>query len=436
METLPIENTRSEVSGPVSFARSITPLPDGTAELTTFTSKEDSAQRDLRIPLKGGVKRESKVPVLKKEEELKPPRLAKGSPVFSLKARPKPKIKHPDYANIASTSFMEITRLISVNDEQKIQIQRLQQEVKTLKIVNARQDKGLQALNKEQGDFPKVFKAMNEELRVTRIDRQKSLEKIMILEKNSISQAEEYHKLQVRVQNLKARLKQYETPEVTMQNEKNQQYEAELKQCHEKIEGLQNQLEKAEEMKLREIVSLKTKINKLIKELDVSKAEVIRLTNCLQERERIINPLSGLKYLTDDDSVSISSKFSSKLSSKFHTGKLKPKTNSIPLSTIADVDNVKIKKNKTPVVTISLAQPEIIEDKEIASKKMNIFKPAMTVSTKSVSPNMIDVPIEKLELYATRSDTLDRKTPENVPVGKAESVVNDDHSYYSDDFEN
>lgn len=58
----------------------------------------------------------------------------------------------------------------------------------------------------------------------------------MILEKNSISQAEEYHKLQVRVQNLKARLKQYETPEVTMQNEKNLQYEAELKQCHEKIE--------------------------------------------------------------------------------------------------------------------------------------------------------------------------------------------------------
>ncbi|KAJ3317829.1 hypothetical protein HDV06_001111 [Boothiomyces sp. JEL0866] len=418
METLPMENPKSEVSGPVSYARSITPLAEPNAELTTFTSKEDSNHRDLRIPLKGGVKRETKVPVLKRDGEHKPPRLAKGPSIFSLKAKPKPKIKHPDYANIASTSFMEITRLISVNDEQKLQIQRLQQEVKTLKIVNARQEKGLQALNKEQGDFPKVFKAMNEELRVTRIDRQKSLEKIMMLEKNSISQAEEYHKLQVKVQHLKARLKHYETPE-----------------------SLHGALEKAEEMKLREVIALKTKISRLIKELDVSKAEVIRLTNCIHERERIINPLSVSKFGNDDDSISVSSKFSSKLSSKLHSTKTKTKATYVPLSKIADVDEIQIEKTRTPVVTISLAKPEIInEDKDLPSlsgKKMNIFKPSMTVSNKSVSPNLIDVPIEKLELFATRSEILDRKTPENVQeVAKAESVANDNRSYYSDDFEN
>ncbi|KAJ3275913.1 hypothetical protein HDV01_006780 [Terramyces sp. JEL0728] len=440
METLNGEIPRSEVSGPVSIARSITPLPEPNAILTSFTFKEDRNHKDLHIPLKGGVKRETRVPVLKRDEDFKPPRIAKPCSQISLKVKPKQKIKHPDYANIASTSFMEITRLISVNDEQKLQIHRLQQELKTLKIVNARQEKGLQALNKEQGDFPKVFKAMNEELRVTRIDRQRSLEKQMLLEKNSISQAEEYHRLQVRAQHLKARLKQYESPDAVIQNEKTLQHEAGLKQCYAKIESLQTLLEKGEEMKLREVIALKTKISKLIKELDVSKAEVIRLTNCLHERERNVNPLLVAHLGNDDDSVSVTSKISLKSTSKFHPTKSKYKPGHVPLSKIVDIDELQIEKTRTPVVTISLAKPEVINESKdtptLEEKKTNIFKPSMAVSAKSVSPNMIDVPIEKLELYATRSEILDRKTPDGLQVSKAESIANDNRSSYSDDFEN
>jgi hypothetical protein len=37
------------------------------------------------------------------------------------------------------------------------------------KQVNARQEKALQSMDKEQDDFPKVFKTMNEELRIARV---------------------------------------------------------------------------------------------------------------------------------------------------------------------------------------------------------------------------------------------------------------------------
>jgi hypothetical protein len=35
--------------------------------------------------------------------------------------------------------------------------------------VNARQEKGLQMMDKEQSDYPKLFKALTEELRIAKV---------------------------------------------------------------------------------------------------------------------------------------------------------------------------------------------------------------------------------------------------------------------------
>lgn len=66
-----------------------------------------------------------------------PPRFAKGASQLSLNTKQKIRARPQEYAYSAAASFQEITRLISLNDEQKLYIQKLHSDMKTLKIVCA-----------------------------------------------------------------------------------------------------------------------------------------------------------------------------------------------------------------------------------------------------------------------------------------------------------
>jgi hypothetical protein len=110
-------------------------------------------------------KKSTKIPV-KRQDSL--PKLTKNPSMASIKVKKRPN-PNPKYAKANEATFHEITRLTSLNDEQKAQIAKLVQEIKTLKIVNARQEKGLLMMDKEQGDYPKLFKSMTEELRIHKV---------------------------------------------------------------------------------------------------------------------------------------------------------------------------------------------------------------------------------------------------------------------------
>lgn len=72
---------------------------------------------------------------------------------------------------------------------------------------------GLRNLDKEQDDYPKLFKSMNEELRVARSERQRALERVILLERQSVGKAEEFHKVQIKHKELKIKLKILENPD-------------------------------------------------------------------------------------------------------------------------------------------------------------------------------------------------------------------------------
>lgn len=64
-----------------------------------------------------------------------PPRMLKGASQLSLTSKQKIRARPQEYSYSPVASFQEITRLISLNDEQKQFITQLQNEIKTLKIV-------------------------------------------------------------------------------------------------------------------------------------------------------------------------------------------------------------------------------------------------------------------------------------------------------------
>lgn len=64
-----------------------------------------------------------------------PTKISRGPSLTLMKHLTKPRRKRDTIGPTAVASFQEMTRLISLNDEQKVTIQKLIQEVKTLKIV-------------------------------------------------------------------------------------------------------------------------------------------------------------------------------------------------------------------------------------------------------------------------------------------------------------
>lgn len=64
-----------------------------------------------------------------------PARMMPGASQLSLTTKQRIRAKPQEYSQSPAASFQEITRLISLNDEQKQVIVKMQAEIKTLKIV-------------------------------------------------------------------------------------------------------------------------------------------------------------------------------------------------------------------------------------------------------------------------------------------------------------
>lgn len=69
---------------------------------------------------------------------------------------------------------------------------------------------------------------MSEEIRISKVERQRALERVSTLEKMSVSQAEEHHRLQTRYKELKKKLKIIETSDVEVLRQANIQMEIEI----------------------------------------------------------------------------------------------------------------------------------------------------------------------------------------------------------------
>jgi hypothetical protein len=106
-------------------------------EQTPITFQSTSKKIDLKVPPKQSKVSDSPSKLKRDDSTTKMiPKLTKNNSQLSIKVK-KQRSRPLHYAKSNEATFHEITRLVGINDEQKVQISKLLQEVKTLKIVLA-----------------------------------------------------------------------------------------------------------------------------------------------------------------------------------------------------------------------------------------------------------------------------------------------------------
>ncbi|TPX61417.1 hypothetical protein SpCBS45565_g07264 [Spizellomyces sp. 'palustris'] len=121
-------------------------------------------------------------------------------------SRPRPTGINPA-SLAAAANFDEIARLVRIIDEQKVQIAKLCEERRTMKIVTQRQDKAIQQMGKEQGELPALVRSLNDELRVLKTERQRDKERLGHIERNAQAQVAENVRLHTLVHTMQAMIK-------------------------------------------------------------------------------------------------------------------------------------------------------------------------------------------------------------------------------------
>jgi hypothetical protein len=70
-----------------------------------------------------------------------------------------------------AANFEEMAKLTSVIDSLKAKVKEYEDERKTMKIINKRQDMALQKMDKEQVELPRIVQRLNDELKVIKVSK-------------------------------------------------------------------------------------------------------------------------------------------------------------------------------------------------------------------------------------------------------------------------
>ncbi|KAJ3217961.1 hypothetical protein HDU67_006989 [Dinochytrium kinnereticum] len=121
---------------------------------------------------------------------------------------PKKKPKKPVSSGAAlMANFEELTRVMQQLDGLKIKLLEAEKEIKTLKIVNRRQELAIQKMDKDHADMPRVMQQLTDELRGLRAAHNVCNSKIASAEKSSQAHIDENLKLHEQIHRLNSLLK-------------------------------------------------------------------------------------------------------------------------------------------------------------------------------------------------------------------------------------
>ncbi|OAJ39625.1 hypothetical protein BDEG_23457 [Batrachochytrium dendrobatidis JEL423] len=199
----------------------------------------------------------------------------------------KPVKKHKlDFAHTASESLSEMTRLMQIIDEQKVFISQLRAEQRTLNIVNLRQEKAIQKSDRDRGDMPRVIHAMNEELRVAKIEKSRHMDKISHLQKKTQHQAQEIHRLQNKCNVLHDQILIGKTMDILTLQKQLEQHQAIIEKSKEMNLILERQVRQLEGERDREVAFTKSSVSKLMTELNQAHSEITGLKQKRHDLDR------------------------------------------------------------------------------------------------------------------------------------------------------
>ncbi|KAI9091768.1 ciliary protein causing Leber congenital amaurosis disease-domain-containing protein [Phlyctochytrium arcticum] len=209
----------------------------------------------------------------------------------------------------AAGNFDEIARLVGIIDEQKIQIAKLVEERKTMKIVTQRQDRALQQMSKDQTELPKLVRSLNDELRVIKTERSRDRERAAQVERNAQLQVEENVRLQTLVYNLQATVRNRKLENSEKLKAELDRTRKELASRETTIQELERTIRHKDGAKSGDLREALKRIIHSQNELEVLQAKYESTVQRLQDRERENAALSiyaqaALRQRTKDRKVS------------------------------------------------------------------------------------------------------------------------------------
>ncbi|KAJ3405075.1 hypothetical protein HDV05_006772 [Chytridiales sp. JEL 0842] len=191
-----------------------------------------------------------------------------GSAKPKQQQRKPPRPKPMPVAVAMAANFEEVARLTSVVDSLKAKLREYEEERKTMKIVNKRQDLALQKMDKEQTSLPLLVQSLNNELKVVKSAHAGCAAKIAIAEKSSAEHIEETLRLQKEVSKLTQQLKSRHLDEMENMKVTISTLQDTLIVKDAKIEDLNRKLKNVENEKNWELRETKSKLSKLNKEFE------------------------------------------------------------------------------------------------------------------------------------------------------------------------
>ncbi|KAL7754081.1 hypothetical protein RI367_000060 [Sorochytrium milnesiophthora] len=189
--------------------------------------------------------------------------------------------RQPTAAGLTN-NLTEMNRLRDQLEEQRLLAAALKEENKTLKLMAKRQEKAIKELDKEQGDLPTILEKMSEEIRVTKTQAKKYLEKINAYEKSLRDLHEELTQARTKCDRLERISKEKNADADARMNGKLADATRKLEQQEEAVQMWERKHALLEKTRHNELKAAQEKNAELRRELALAQDELARTQNKAQ----------------------------------------------------------------------------------------------------------------------------------------------------------
>jgi hypothetical protein len=193
---------------------------------------------------------------------------------------------------IFSEGADEIIRLTKVMDSQKALIDRYAEDLKTLKIINYRQEKALKKLDKDKSLAPQTIHTLNEELKMAKTEKARYFklsaqnEKLVQKQSNSISS------LRKQLKDLNAVIKAKGGDDFTKLRAQGDQLKKQVDDLTQQLEISLKKQKLSESEKDRDSKNFKSIISKQGHQIETLTEQIQKLLEKIDEKDKHINQMN------------------------------------------------------------------------------------------------------------------------------------------------
>ncbi|TPX35546.1 hypothetical protein SmJEL517_g02069 [Synchytrium microbalum] len=348
------------------------------------------------------------------------------SSASSLSKKNKP-ARRKKTAQPLSANLDEIAKLLSELDSARMEISKLKDENRNLKIDNRRQGKAIKQSDAEQNDIPRVIQTLTDEVRRAKLQAKQYHDKLAEIEKTSHHHVEEAIKMQERVHKLTRLLNErgFEDAEHVSRTMKQLKARVEvLEKENEELERYVNHFKTNKSLDQRTVAGHKSK---LVAELEDLKLEHAKLITKMAEKDRILAsasmytrhsngkglahpPITNKSVMSDVESTGDAGELS------FFGGVSPNKSKAVPTAADQEKSDATETVHMSHSTSKSIAPEPIIKTPEPIKKDLSKPANALAKPNFSLSSNETGITPSKSAGFESKQSASSKPSPYVEPV--------------------